>query len=126
MKRMWLMALLGLILVVTSGCYRNTVDDPNVMPDNRVMQERRVFLFNGLMNRNRGPVVAHRLCNGPVKSVETVHTAGNQVVMAITFLIYTPNTVRVTCASGQAHDFYLDDEELLVGSEGAQESGDLI
>lgn len=126
MKKVLSIALLGILVLGSLGCMRNTFDYPNRSSDGREIEERRAFLIAGLVDRNDGPVVAHRLCNGPVKSVETVHTLGNFCVSCITLQIYTPNTVRVTCASGAAHNFYLDEDDLIVGHEAFDESGDMV
>ena len=126
MKKVWSIALLAILVLGAMGCYRNTFDYPNRTSDSRVMEERRAFLIGGLVDRNNGPVIGPRLCNGPVKSVETVHTIGNFCVQCITLGIYAPNTVRVTCASGTAHNFYLDENDLIVGHEVYDESGEMV
>ncbi|RDV37733.1 hypothetical protein DV096_11475 [Bradymonadaceae bacterium TMQ3] len=112
-----MVAMLALLLVGSTGCISNTFDYPSRQADGRMMEESRTFFIYGLVDGNDRPVVAHELCNGPVKSVETVHTFGNMCISCVTISIYTPNTVRVTCASGTAHNFYLDEDDAVVGHE---------
>src|SRR5690554_6471125 len=122
-----MVAMLALFFVGSTGCISNTFDYPSRQADGRVMEESRTFLIYGLVDRNDRPVVGHELCNGPVKSVETVHTFGNQCIGCITLSIYTPNTVRVTCATGTAHNFYLDEDDAVVGHEVVdEETGEVV
>jgi hypothetical protein len=112
-----LVALVTMAFGSLVGCRSNTFDYPDRQADGRMMEESRAFLLYGLIDSNDGPLIAHQLCNGPVKSVETVHTIGNMCVSCITLNIYTPNTVRVECASGVGHQFYLDENDVAVGHE---------
>ncbi|WP_158542742.1 Bor/Iss family lipoprotein [Lujinxingia litoralis] len=112
-----MMLALALLVAGATGCYSNTFTYPDRQSDGRVMEESRSFLLFGLVDNNDRPVVAHELCNGPVKSVETVQTFGNMCISCLTLNIYTPSTVRVTCASGMAHNFYLDEDDAVVGHE---------
>lgn len=127
MKKVFLVALLAILIGGLTGCMRQTFDYPSRTTDGRQMAESQTFYFNGLFDGTRGPVIAHQLCNGPVKSVETVNTIGNLCVTGITFTIYSPNTVRVTCAAGTAHNFYLDEDDTVVGHETVDlESGEIL
>lgn len=118
MKRnVLVIALLAIALSGLSGCLSNVFEYPDRQADGRVMEEGRTFFLFGLIDGNEGPLLAHQLCNGPVKSVETVHTIGDQCLGCISFNIYTPNTVVVQCATGEAHNFYLDENDSVVGHE---------
>ena len=127
MKNVFVVALLAISLGGLMGCLSNTFDYPSRDSDGRIMEEGRSFLFFGLVDSNDGPLVAHQVCNGPVKSVETIHTLGNMCVGCLTLNIYTPNTVVVTCAAGTAHNFYLDEDDAVVGHEVIDvESGEIM
>lgn len=118
MKRnVFVIALLAITLGGLTGCMSNTFEYPDRQADGRVMEESRTFYVGGLIDGNDGPLVAHELCNGPIESVETVHTLGNQCISCISLNIYTPNTVVVSCATGTAHNFYLDENDAVVGHE---------
>jgi len=58
-------------------------------------------------------------CDNGVARVETVHTFLNQVVAAVTFGIYTPITITVTCAAASTAQEVLDSEDQLSVSEAA-------
>lgn len=116
-KNVLFIALLAIALSGLSGCLSNVFEYPDRQADGRVMEEGRAFYLFGLIDGNDGPVLAHELCNGPVKSVETVHTLGNMCISCVTLNIYAPNTVVVECASGEAHNFYLDENDSVVGHE---------
>ncbi len=127
MKNVFVVALLAISLGGLMGCLSNTFDYPNRDSDGRIMEEGRTFYVFGLVDGNDGPLVAHQVCNGPVKSVESIHTLGNMCVGCLTLNIYTPNTVVVTCAAGTAHNFYLDEDDAVVGHEVIDvESGEIM
>lgn len=119
-------SLLVLVVLLASltGCYSNTFQYTNRNGAQEI-ETTRHFVVAGLFPLDKGPVVAHRMCPTGVQGVETVHTFVNLLLSAVTFNIYTPNTVRVTCSSGTAYNFYLDENEHvvaydLVGQEAAQ------
>lgn len=127
MKGNALLIALMCLLIGSFGCLSNTFEYPDRDDDGRIMEEDRTFFIGGLIDGNDEPVQAHELCNGPVKSVETVHTFGDQCIGCITGNIYTPNTVNVTCAAGEAHNFYLDENDSVVGHEVYDtESGEVL
>lgn len=122
-----LIALLTMVFGGLLGCRSNVFDYPSRQSDGREVEESRTFFIYGLIDGNDGPIIAHQLCNGPVKSVETVHTIGNICLSCITLQIYTPNTVRITCASGVGHQFYLDENDVAVGHEAIDlETGEVL
>ncbi|MBA2661511.1 MAG: hypothetical protein H0U74_04405 [Bradymonadaceae bacterium] len=117
---MKLKILLSLLLLGTltslTACYSTTFQYPDRQPT-RVVDVSRPFWIAGLINGEKRPVVAYELCGGAVKSVETFNSFGQVCLGVITLQIYTPNTVRITCASGSAHNFYLNDEDMVVAHE---------
>lgn len=58
-------------------------------------------------------------CDNGVARVETVHTFFNQVVATVTFGIYTPITITVTCAGASTAQEVLDSEDQLSVGEAA-------
>ncbi|MFU8802861.1 MAG: Bor/Iss family lipoprotein [Bradymonadaceae bacterium] len=121
-----LSALLLLFVVGTVGCYGATFEYPDRQPG-QVVDVSRTFYVAGLFDGNKRPVVAHEVCGGPVQSVQTVNTFGNMCLGCVTAQIYTPNTVRVTCAAGAVHNFYLDEDDVVVGHETVDaESGEVV
>jgi hypothetical protein len=122
-----LVALLTMVFGGLLGCRSNVFDYPNRQSDGRLIEEGRTFFVFGLIDGNDGPLIAYQMCNGPVKSVETVHTLGNMCIGCVTLQIYTPNTVRITCASGVGHRFYLDENDVAVGHEAFDlETGEIL
>lgn len=114
MKKVMLIAVAAIALMGLTGCYKYTFDYPSRQADGRVMKESSKFYISGLIDADKQPLSAYNLCNGPVKSVETSATFGNGCVSCLTLYIYTPQTVEVRCASGTAHNFYLDEDDALV------------
>ena len=116
MKINVLVCALVCISLGAMGCMNNTFDYPDREADNRVVEERQTFYVGGLIGDDE-MLNAHEMCNGPVKSVETMSTVVDTCIGCISFNIYTPNTVNVQCASGEAHNFYLDEDDSVVGHE---------
>ena len=116
MKAKVLAVLLLLLFAGLTGCMRNTFEYTDRAPG-QIIEEGRTFYIAGLIDGNDGPVRAHELCPNGVQAVETIHTVGNMCIGCVTLSIYTPNTVRVTCASGAAHNFYLDENDEVVAHE---------
>lgn len=114
-----------LVLFGGIGCMSHTFEYPDRDAQGPVMEESQVFYIGGLLGGGE-PLDAAEMCGGPVESVETVSTIGNGCVGCLTLNIYTPNTVRVQCASGSAHDFYLDEDDTVVGYESYDESGEVV
>lgn len=103
-------------LIFSTGCYKTTFVYSGATELNTI-EEGRSFMFGGLSGPDK-PVRADQMCGGstPVK-VETLRTIGNSCVGSLTLCIYTPQTVRVTCGQGVAHNFYLDSDEQVVAHE---------
>jgi hypothetical protein len=123
-KSLILAAALVLLATSTTGCYRQTFKYENKTPA-ATTEVNRGFLLWGLVAPDN-PVKAFEICPSGVAQVEVVHTFGNQLLGCITAGIYSPNTVRVSCAGGSAHNFYLDEDEEVVGYEGFDEDGELV
>lgn len=125
MKGNVLIVAAALVLVGGLGCMSHTFEYPDRSEQGPVMEESQTFFVGGLFGGDT--LDAAEMCGGPVQSVETVNTIGNGCVGCLTLNIYTPNTVRVQCASGEAHDFYLDEDDAVVGFETFDsETGEVI
>lgn len=127
MKRIMLIAMVAIALLGLTGCMKHTFTYPDRQADGRVMTESSKFYVFGLIDGDDRPISAYNLCNGPVKSVETYQTFGDALIGCVTLQIYTPNTVAVRCASGVAHNFYLDEDDTVVMHEvWDEESGEVL
>ena len=117
--------LLALIIVFFStGCLSSVFQYSNKTPG-RTEQVGRTFLIFGIVNSN-DVLRANDLCPEGIQSVETIHTFGNLFLACLTFNIYTPNTVRVTCQSGAAHNFYLNEDDEVVAQQTFDVEGKMI
>ena len=115
MKKMLLLSVL-LALTALTGCVKTSFVYTNASPGD-VTEESRTFMFFGLSAPDK-PYRADKVCGDKgVQSVETFASIGNTCVSSITIQIYTPRTVKVTCASGSAHNFYLDEQDKVVAHE---------
>ena len=56
---------------------------------------------------------AHEVCPEGVASAEVIDRFGDDLLGVVTLSLYNRNTLRVTCDSGTAHNFYLEDEEVV-------------
>ncbi|MFP2907705.1 Bor/Iss family lipoprotein [Pyxidicoccus sp. 3LFB2] len=90
------LAVLSLLLLVTSGCYRYRFEQrPDVPEARHVTHEVRVPTYlNGFVGTGR--VETARYCEQPVRT-ELEVTATDVLLSLVTLLIYTPHTLRVTC-----------------------------
>lgn len=115
MKKMLLLGVL-LALIPMTGCMSTNFAYTNASPGD-VTEESRTFMFFGLSSPDK-PYRADKVCGDKgVQSVETYSSFGNSCVSCLTLQIYTPRTVKVTCASGSAHNFYLDEQDKVVAHE---------
>lgn len=124
MKRSITGILLLAAVTFLTGCFSTTFSYSNRAPG-RTDEVGRTFLIRGVVNSN-DPLRAFDLCPEGVSSVETLHTFGDSFLGCLTLQIYTPNTVRVTCQSGAAHNFYLDAEDEVVAQQSFDENGTLM
>ena len=123
-KTMVLFAALLVVLTSLSGCHRQGF----VYADRGVAAVQEVtvsHLFYGLITSD-DRVVAYEICPTGVASVDVVHTFTDVLLSLVTVLIYTPNTVVLTCASGTSHNFYLDENDEVVAHETLDEEGQVI
>lgn len=124
MKRSVCMIVLLAAVTFITGCFSTTFSYTNRSPG-RTEDVGRTFLIRGLVDLN-DPLRAYELCPEGVQSVQTVHTFGDGFLGCITVGIYTPNTVRVTCAAGAAHNFYLNEEDEVVAHQTFDEAGTMV
>lgn len=106
---------LALALCCLSGCYKSTFVY-NSAGGSQVLEETRSHKLFGLIGPGK-VMRADRMCPAGVASVETKASFGNMCLSCVTLNIYTPRTVVVTCNSGQAHNFYLDDQDRVLHHE---------
>ena len=86
-----------LLVVMSAGCYRAKVNTGLQASTNVITRWEHYFIV-GLVSPKE--YAAADLCQGRnVAAVETQHTFLNGLVAALTFSLYTPITVTVTCAS---------------------------
>lgn len=97
----WKSALAGaLALVAATGCFRQVVQTGRT-PSTTVVQQDWVstWIF-GLVEAQ--PIDARTQCASGVATVETQTSFLNGLVGVLTIGIWTPQTVRITCATGTA------------------------
>lgn len=88
---------MALVLCLT-GCYHATIDT-GLTPSNKVIHKP--FASSWIYGLIPPPIVQTAAeCPGGVARVETQHTIPNTLVGWITFGIYTPIDIMVTCAEG--------------------------
>ena len=89
--------VLGLLAVSLSGCYRAVVTT-GLSPSATVVTEEWAHSFiYGLVPPEE--VDGGAACPSGVATVETEHSFLNSLAAGLTWVIYTPITIRVTCAS---------------------------
>lgn len=115
MKRMMTGVVLLAAVTFLTGCFSTTFSYSNRAPG-RTEDVNRTFLIRGVVNSN-DPLRAFEVCPEGVASVEVVHTFVDGLLGCVTLQIYTPNTVRVTCQGGVAHDFYLDENDEVIAQQ---------
>ena len=86
--------------LLTSACFHQTVQTGR-QPGSTVVDKPWVntFIF-GLVEAQ--PIDVRQQCPSGVATIETEQSFMNGLVAALTFGIYTPQHVRVTCATGTA------------------------
>lgn len=116
MKKTALLLTLLMAVATLSGCYKTSFAYNNMRPSGDVTEESRTHLLFGLVAPDRA-YRADRVCPGGVQSVEYYASFGNMCLSCLTINIYTPRTVKVTCAAGGAHNFYLNEQDQVVAHE---------
>jgi hypothetical protein len=85
-------------LLSLAGCY-HAIIDTGLAPSTEVIDQPWASGFvYGLVPPN--PVETMAKCKNGVSKVETLHSFLNSLVGGLTFGIYTPMTIKVTCAAG--------------------------
>lgn len=109
--RLYLPFLLASVLLIAPGCYHATVVTDRT-PSNQVVENLWAHSFIvGLVPPET--VDVSEQCTNGVAIVETQHSFLNLVAHAVTFGIYSPMTITVTCATGaSAHRMPRPDVEL--------------
>jgi len=121
MKRALLTATLIFAMIAMTGCFRTSFDYTD-RAGAQVTEQSQTFLVFGLIGPGK-PFRADKLCPGGVAGVETYATFGNMCIGTCTANIYTPRTVKVTCAAGGAHNFYLDNNDQVLAHEFVDANG---
>ena len=109
-------AFLAGVVFVGVGCYHATIET-GATPSNQVVEEpwAASWIF-GLVPPETVETASQ--CPNGVARVETVHSFLNGLVAALTFSIFTPMTIKVTCA---ARSDDAEDGADVVLNEGASE-----
>lgn len=124
MKRALLFATLIIGMLAMTGCYRTSFTYPD-KSGGQISEQKQNFFIGGLIGPKK-PFRADELCPSGVAGVETYATFGNACI-GMLCAIYTPRTVKVTCAAGSAHNFYLDEDDNLLAHEYVDgESGERV
>lgn len=86
--------------VMLTGCYHATIDTGRAPSTEQIVQPWASSFIYGLVPP---PVVeTSQRCRNGVAKVETQHSFLNSLVGSLTFGIYTPMTIVVTCANATA------------------------
>jgi len=100
-------ALLSTALALTA-CNAHKVTYDTRLPRGQVHSEWTGHYLYG--NIGHTDINVRRICPQGVAKIETYRSFGNGFVGAITFGIYTPRTVRITCVSGNSAIAALGDD----------------
>ena len=91
------LVLLAFVTVGVTGCYHATVET-GLTPSSEVIEESFASCWiYGLVPPST--IAAQLKCKNGVAKVETQHSFLNSLVGGITFGIYTPISIKVTCAA---------------------------
>lgn len=100
MRRLQGLALVLPLVLFTTGCYHQVVRT-GATPSTQVIERPwTATYFFGLVPASTINTAAE--CPNGVAVVETQQTFPNGLLGVLTLGIYTPQTVRITCATGQA------------------------
>lgn len=107
-----LLPLLLTFALLATGCFQTRVATEKE-PSNQVIERAWVGGFiNGLVMTSAANVDAAQRCENGVAMVETVHTFPNMLVTGITFGLYSPMKITVTCAAGSSMSGLMDAPEV--------------
>lgn len=111
MSRSWAM-LLGLVLVGVTGCYAAKVETGLPASTTKIEQKWASGWIYGLVPPKT--VATQAQCPNGVSVVETQLSFLNQVVSLVTFGIYTPMQIVVTCADKSTVGYMRPHENLYI------------
>ncbi len=97
MRQLSRAAALMLVVTVGTGCYHAIVDTGRAPSPVVVEQTFAKSWIGGLIAPK--PMETHSQCPKGVAKVETQHSFVNMLVGAVTFGIFTPMTIKATCAA---------------------------
>ena len=113
-RRLAWLAIPALALLIVSGCYRATIDT-GLASSHR---SEKIWAHSWVYGLVPPAVVsAVNECDHGVARVETVHTFVNQLIAAVTFGVYTPMTITITCAAASSAQQARDSSDVLSVSE---------
>lgn len=124
MKRALLLATLLIAMTAFTGCMRTSFTYSD-RAAGAVTENKQRYLIGGLVGPDK-PFRADQICPSGVAGVETYNTFGNACAGLCTAQIYTPKTVKVTCAAGGAHNFYLDEQDNVLAHENISAEGTAV
>lgn len=102
------------LLFVLPGCYHATIDT-GLNPGTEVIHQKFASCWiYGLVPPKT--VMATEKCQHGVALVETQYSFLNWLVGAVTFGIYTPMEIKVTCASAGGAELPMSPADICVGS----------
>lgn len=114
------------MILLAAGCYHATIET-GAVPSTVVVEENFASgWIAGLIPPSTVDVASK--CSNGVAKVETQHSFVNMLVQFITFNIYTPMTIKVTCAqAGRRSAFHVPanagpDQQVAVMSAAAERS----
>jgi hypothetical protein len=92
-------SVLLLALLFTGACYHTTIETGAAPSTQVIEKEWAASWIGGLVPPD--PVETAAKCPNGVARVETQHSFLNMVANILTFGIYTPMTITVTCGTGR-------------------------
>jgi len=119
MKRLALCSAALIALTCLSGCYKSNFVYPSKGATANVSETKRSYFAYGLVGPKE-PFRADRVCgDAGVASVKRYQSFGDSCITAIALggLLYGRTTIEVTCGSGTAHNFYLDEQDRVIATE---------
>lgn len=99
---------LGLVVALSTGCYHATVEIGATLTSQVVEKPWASGWIYGLVPPSI--VETAQRCPSGVAKVETQLSLPNQLVSFVTFGIYTPMSIRVTCGQGRVRRWQPDDQ----------------
>jgi hypothetical protein len=116
--RVWIMVLLS-VIVLSSGCYHATIETGLPASDQVISKSFASCWIYGLIPP--GVVQSASQCPNGVSKVETSLSFVNYIVSGLTCGIYTPMSIKVTCAEKSAVGFRSGQEEIVISQSNSQE-----